>query len=253
MVNQMKTNNFNEEKSNLTTCKACRGMGGRYICVKTKKKNTDVIFEQCPICEGKGKVEDKRTREEKLDDWQNETNLWITCKDCGAKGYSINENGNKIICQTCEGYGVVKDNRTPEEKEAERIEREKQKFEGGLFNLYWEEDFDFYGDHKENKQIKIFEEELNSLKRAVNRIEESNSNKSANILHEIKELSKTIGWISFAAVILIIAQCTGKTDEKIENGVKKIRDDIETLDRSIDKINDRMNELNNKLDDFNYK
>ena len=89
----MKTKKLNEELFKLTTCKACRGKGGRYIAAKSKKKKqkTEVIFEECSVCEGKGKVEDKRTREEKLDEWQNETNLWIDCKDCDADGYVVDE------------------------------------------------------------------------------------------------------------------------------------------------------------------
>ena len=118
----MNIKNINDEISKFTTCKACRGRGGRYIVSKSKKKkqNTEVIFEKCSFCEGKGRVEDKRSREEKLDDWQNETNIWINCKDCDADGYIVDDDGNEFVCQTCEGYGVVKDKRTPEGREAER-------------------------------------------------------------------------------------------------------------------------------------
>lgn len=165
----MKTKKLNVELFKLTTCKACRGKGGRYIAAKSKKKKqkTEVIFEECSVCEGRGKVEDKRTREEKLDEWQNETNLWIDCKDCDADGYIVDEDGNELVCQTCEGYGAIKDKRTPEEREAERIEMEKIKFQEGLLKLYSEQDDDFYGD---NKKIKNFDDELSSLKASVKKI-----------------------------------------------------------------------------------
>lgn len=245
----MNIKKINDKISKFTTCKACRGRGGRYIVSKSKKKkqNTEVIFEKCSFCEGKGRVEDKRSREEKLDDWQNETNIWINCKDCDADGYIVDDDGNELVCQTCEGYGVVKDKRTPEEREAEI---EKIKFQAGLFKLYREEDDDFYGD---NKKIKNLEDELNSIKASVKKLEETHSNKTTSILQEIHELSKTIGWIFIAALILLLAQCSGKTDDKIKEGVKEIRKDIESLDRSIDIINDRIKKIDNKWESFNYK
>lgn len=252
MVIKMNIKNINDEISKFTTCKACRGRGGRYIVSKSKKKkqNTEVIFEKCSFCEGKGRVEDKRSREEKLDDWQNETNIWINCKDCDADGYIVDDDGNEFVCQTCEGYGVVKDKRTPEGREAERIEIEKIKFQEGLLKLYSEEDDDFYGD---NKKIKNLEDELNSIKASVKKLEETHSNKTTSILQEIHELSKTIGWISVIAVFLIFAQCSEKTDDLIKEGVKVIREDIESLDRSIDVINDRIKKMDNKRDNFNFK
>lgn len=251
----MKIKKSNEDFSELTTCKACRGMGGRYIYAKAKNReqNTSVVFEPCSVCEGKGKVVDTRTREEKLDDWQNETNLWINCEDCDADGYIIDEDGNEVVCQACEGYGVIKDKRTPEEKEVERIEEEKQKFKDALNTLLCEDEIDFYGDNKEKQQIRFFEEEIATLKESVKKLEESNSSKITTILHEVKESSKTLAWISIAALILVFMQCSGKNDEKIKDGVKKIRDDIESLESSIDKVNDRVKELDNKLDNFNYK
>lgn len=255
MVIKMNIKNINDEISKFTTCKACRGRGGRYIVSKSKKKkqNTEVIFEKCSFCEGKGRVEDKRSREEKLDDWQNETNIWINCKDCDADGYIVDDDGNEFVCQTCEGYGVVKDKRTPEGREAERIEIEKIKFQEGLLKLYSEEDDDFYGDNKERKKVKDFEDELYSLKASVKKIEETQSNKTTSILQKIKELSKTVEGISIAVIILLLMQCNGKTDDKIQEGVKEIRKDIESLDRSIDVINDRIKKMDNKRDNFNFK
>lgn len=231
-------------------------MGGRYIYAKAKKKkqNPSVAFEPCSICEGKGEVVDTRTREEKLNDWQNETNLWINCEDCDAEGYIIDEDGNEIVCQACEGYGVVKDKRTPEEKEAERVEMEKQKFNDALHKLQCEDEIDFYGDNEEKKRIKFFEEEICTLKESVKKLEESSSHKTTSILYEIQDLSKTLAWISIVVVILFfMQQCSGKTDEKIKDGVKKIRDEIESLESSIDKVNDRVKKIDDKMDNFNYK
>ena len=39
----------------------------------------------------------------------------------------------------------------------------------------------------------------------------------------------------------------------IKEGVKVIREDIESLDRSIDVINDRIKKMDNKRDNFNFK
>ena len=35
------------------------------------------------------------------------SNIWINCKDCDADGYIVDDDGNKLVCQTCEGYGEV--------------------------------------------------------------------------------------------------------------------------------------------------
>ncbi|MBR3928626.1 MAG: hypothetical protein IKJ65_06460 [Clostridia bacterium] len=239
---KMKIQESNDEFTELTTCKACRGRGGRYIAVisKKKKKNAEVIFEECAVCEGTGNVEDSRAKEEKLDNRQKETNLWIECKDCDAEGWIIDEFGNELICQTCEGYGVVKDKRTPEEIE-------KQKFKDGLEKLYWEDDFDFYGDCNEKSKIKKIEEQYVSSKK----LEELNSFHIDRILHKIQNLHNVIVWIFIAMAILIITQCNGKTDDKIKEDIKEIRKNIESLDRSIDIINDRTKILDNKWDDIN--
>lgn len=196
----MKIQENKEDFPKFTTCKACRGVGGRYIAVisKKKKKKAEVIFEECSICEGAGNVEDSCAKEEKLDNRQNETNLWTKCKDCDAEGYIIDEFGNELICQTCEGYGVIKDKRTPEEIE-------NQKFRDGLQKLYWEEDFDFYGDYNEKSNIKKIEELNVSLKN----LEELNSFKNDKILHKIQDFYNVIVWIFIAIAILIIAQCNG--------------------------------------------
>lgn len=233
----MKIQENNEEFSKWTTCKACRGMGGRYIAAisKKKRKKAEVIFEECSICKGEGKIEDNRTKEEMLDESQNETNLWIDCKDCYAEGFIVDDDGNEFVCQTCEGYGVVKDKRTPEEIE-------EIKFQEGLLKLYSEEDDDFYGDYKERKRIKDFED----LKASVKNIEGTFSYKTTSISQEIQDLLVSIKWFFITTVILLLVQCG-----EIKGGVKEIRKDIESLDRSIDIINDRTKILDNKWDDIN--
>lgn len=246
----MKMAETKKESIRYTVCKDCRGVGGRYVFVKNKKKKkSEVVFEDCSICNGDGKIEDHRSRDEILDDWQNETNRWIDCKSCDGDGYLCDEKGNEYVCSVCEGYGVVKDERTPEVREAERIVRNQRKFEEKISQQILDDELDFYGDNKEKK----FKEELANLQRKGVQLQERNGKKSSRILREVKEIFQTVEFIALIALILIVFRCSDKTEDNLRNDNLKLRDEIESMDRSIDNLEKKIDMINEKIDGFGYR
>lgn len=225
---------MNMEKDNnikYTACKACRGTGGKFIYASKKKKGrTQVVYEPCSVCKGEGKIEDHRTRDEILDDWQYENDLWINCEDCDGDGYICDDNENEIVCQTCEGYGVVKDERSPEEREYEKIEEEKRNFVSNLRKQNLEDDLDFYGDHKEKELIKNLENEIHSLKQCVEK-----SKKKDSLLPEI---------IFLAVLVMLYINY---------NSYKNVKEDIQSLNKAIYTINKNIEYIDNRLEKFTKK
>ena len=233
MVNLWRGKMDLEKDNNIkyTVCKNCRGTGGRYVYAsKQKKGHTQVVYEPCSICNGDGKIEDNRTRDEILDDWQYENNLWINCKDCDADGYICDDDGNEIVCQTCEGYGVVKDKLSPEEREYEKIEEEKRNFVSNLRKQNLEDDLDFYGNRKEKELIKNLENEIHSLKQSVD-----NTKKGDSILTDL---------ILLAVFVMLCINYFS---------YKGVKEDILSLNKAIYTINKNIEYIDNRLENFTNK
>lgn len=225
-----------EDDEDLETmkCPSCRGTGGHYI---NSNDEDDAEYIICEECNGDGEIQDRRTREQKLDDWQNDANQWIACKNCDADGYIYTENDKMIACPICNGYGVVKDTRTQEEKEADKIAAETIELQRKLEHLQEDNELDFYGDKKRKQEINYFKtkiEHLNSELYSINneiKYLKQTQKSSETQLQKINSTSESIWGIVILALLLSIFQCSN--NNKMNDKISDIHDDISSLQHKI--------------------
>lgn len=231
--------NEDSENTEYIECPACRGIGGHYV---NSNDDDDAEYEVCEECDGDGEIPDKRTREQKLNDWENEADQWIGCMNCHTHGFIYTENDQKVACPICDGYGVVKDTRTPEEKEAAKIAAEKKLLQIKLDRFIEDNERDFYGDQERKQYVKHLEarlerlnSELYSINNYIKDLKETTTKATEEakqtLLKELHGISKDIWEIIILILILLFVQCSN--NNKINDKINEVRDDISEIKQNI--------------------
>ena len=212
-------------------CPVCHGSGGHYI---NTKDNNDAEFVICKECDGDGEISNRRFREQKLDDCKNEAKQWIDCKNCDACGYIYTEKDQMVACPICDGYGIVEDTRTAEEKEADKIAAEKHALQEKLDYFLEDNEIDFYGDKKRNLEIKHLEarlnhihSELNSINDFIKNLKETTKENTQKTSSKLNKISKAIWELTIIVFILCFFQCSNT--DKICDKISDLRDDISAI------------------------
>ena len=227
-----------DENTEYTKCSACRGIGGHYV---NSNDDDDAEYEECEKCDGYGEIPNKRISEQELDSCENETKQWMNCKNCDACGYIYTEKDQMVACPICDGYGVVEDTRTPEEKEVDKIAAEKKALQEKLKHFIEDNELDFYGEKKRKEEIELFKtrlnhfnSELNSISNYINDLKETTkatNNAEQKQLEVLHEISKDIWKLILLVLFLFFYQCSN--NDKICDKISNLRDDISDIEYDI--------------------